>query len=103
KENTKREHVRPAMGGEPTFISVDDMDGAEWNTTALGPRKRELADGLLKRLRDRFAAGALLHHGQGKWSPGESLPRWAFACYWRKDGQPIWENPSLFADQQKRY
>ena len=91
------------MGGEPTFVSIDDMDGAEWNTTALGPTKRRLADDLIKRLKRRFTTGALLHYGQGKWYPGESLPRWAFGCYWRKDGEPIWENESLFADEAKDY
>ena len=32
--------VRLTMGGEPTFVSIDDMEGAEWNTAALGPAKR---------------------------------------------------------------
>ena len=95
--------VRLTMGGEPTFISLDDRNGSEWSTTALSPAKRKLAVELLYRMRDRFSQGALLHFGQGKWYPGEELPRWALACYWRKDGVPIWENQGLFAEDSKDY
>jgi uncharacterized protein (DUF2126 family)/transglutaminase-like putative cysteine protease len=94
----QREDVRLTMGGEPTFVSMDDMDGPEWNTAALGPRKRVLGDQLLRRLHHVFARGGLLFHGQGKWYPGESLPRWAFGCYWRQDGDPVWTRPQLFAE-----
>jgi uncharacterized protein (DUF2126 family) len=102
-DELRESDCRLTMGGEPTFVSIDDMEGAEWNTIALGPTKRRLADDLLKRLKRRFTNGALLHYGQGKWYPGESLPRWAFGCYWRKDGQPIWVNDQLFADEAKDY
>ena len=95
--------IRLTMGGEPTFVSVDDTEGAEWDTEADSPRKRELAAGLLRRLRDSFGSDGALYYGQGKWYPGEPLPRWKFGCFWRKDGVPIWRNDKLLAEPHKDY
>jgi uncharacterized protein (DUF2126 family) len=95
--------VRLSMGGEPTFVSIDDMEDAQWNTEALGQEKQDLAESLLKKLKQEWASGGFLHYGQGKWYPGESLPRWALGCYWRKDGKPIWKNERWLADIAKDY
>jgi uncharacterized protein (DUF2126 family)/transglutaminase-like putative cysteine protease len=95
--------VRLTMGGEPTFVSVDDMESEQWNTDALGEDKLSLAKTLLLKLRDRFAPQGLLHYGQGKWYPGEEVPRWALGVFWRKDGEPLWQNHDLLARIDKDY
>jgi len=95
--------VRLTMGGEPTFVSIDERDAPEWNTEALGPKKRLQGGELLRRLRDRFAPKGVLFFGQGKWYPGEQLPRWALGCYWRKDGGPVWADPALIAKDDTDY
>jgi len=95
--------VRLSMGGEPTFVSIDDMEGAQWNTEALGDEKLALSEILIRKLWKQWAPGGFLHYGQGKWYPGESLPRWALGCYWRKDGKPVWKDEKWMADVSKDY
>ncbi|EIJ33959.1 DUF2126 domain-containing protein [Thiothrix nivea] len=99
-----RGDVRLTMGGEPTFVSIDDMESPQWNSAALGEHKRALAGDLLRRMQKVFSNdGSVLQFGQGKWYPGEPFPRWALACFWRVDGLPIWKNQRLIADDQKDY
>ncbi|MBT12192.1 MAG: IMP dehydrogenase [Oceanospirillaceae bacterium] len=95
--------IRLTMGGEPTFVSIDDMESAQWNTEALGKEKLALAKTLLLRLRNHFAPKGLLHYGQGKWYPGEEVPRWALGLFWRTDGEPLWGKPELLARVDRDY
>jgi uncharacterized protein (DUF2126 family) len=94
----KQHDVRLTMGGEPTFVSLDDRENNAWHYAALGGNKKALGRDLLNRLQTRFAPGGLPMMIQGKWYPGEILPRWAMPCFWRRDGEPIWKNTSLLAD-----
>ncbi|MBA3008631.1 MAG: transglutaminase family protein [Desulfobacula sp.] len=102
-EDIVKENITLTMGGEPTFVSAKDMEGAEWNIEAVGPTKKELSMELLKKLQAKWAPGSLMHFGQGKWYPGESLPRWALSCFWKKDGTPLWTDDQLIADETKNY
>lgn len=86
------------MGGEPTFVSIDDRACEQWTTAADGEDKRRLATELAERLRAVYADGGLVHRGQGTWYPGESLPRWQISLQWRTDGEPLWHDPDLLCD-----
>ncbi len=93
--------IELTMGGEPTFVSVDDMTSAQWTVAADGPDKRRLAGDLAAGLAARFARNGLVQHSQGKWYPGEPLPRWQIALIWRADGEPLWTDASLLADPRE--
>ncbi|MBJ7537143.1 DUF2126 domain-containing protein [Marinomonas transparens] len=95
--------VRLTMGGEPTFVSIDDMDSDQWNTGALGADKLRLAKELLIKMKQEFGSNGLLHHGQGKWYPGEEVPRWALGCFWRTDGEALWHDPNYLANVDNNY
>ena len=93
--------VRLTMGGEPTFVSIDDRDGAEWNTDALGPTKRLYAQHLVHKLRDEYGQRRLPALWPGQVVPGEQLPRWALSIYWRGDGQPAGATPTGLPTNEK--
>ncbi|MGA2350248.1 MAG: transglutaminase family protein [Terracidiphilus sp.] len=99
----KAQDVRLTMGGEPTYVGIDQPESPEWSIEALGPMKRARGLALIQGLRERMAPGALLHYGQGKWYPRETLPRWALSCYWRADGVPVWKDVNLIAQGDHDY
>ena len=102
EEDLQKEDVRMTIGGEPTFVSIDDRESAQWNTEADGKQKRILSHDLLFKLREQFGRQGMVHYGQGKWYPGEPLPRWQYGLYWRKDGYPVWKNKSLIAHEKSK-
>ena len=90
-EQLNKNKVNLTIGGEPTFISIDDFDDPQWNTTALGLEKWERSLDLLQRLQQQFAPQGVCFLSQGKWYPGEPLPRWALSLFWREDEVPLWK------------
>ena len=101
-EDLQKGDLRMTMGGEPTFVSVDDMESAQWNTAADGAEKRVRAQELIFRLREKFGPDGMIHFGLGKWYPGEPLPRWQYGLFWRKDHYPIWKNIHLIANEKAK-
>jgi uncharacterized protein (DUF2126 family)/transglutaminase-like putative cysteine protease len=90
--------VRLTVGGEPTFVSIDNQVDPEWTTDADGPHKRQRASALAARCKTVWAPQGLIQRNQGKWYPGEPLPRWQIGLFWRADGKPLWRDGALLAD-----
>lgn len=90
--------IELTMGGEPTFVSLDHPGTPEWTVAADGPNKRERAAALATALGEHYGHGGLVQRSQGKWYPGEQLPRWQIALIWRRDASPLWHNSTLLAD-----
>lgn len=97
-ERLRGADVRLTMGGEPTFVSIDNQVDPEWTTAADGPHKRQRASALTARLKKLWAPQGLVQRSQGKWYPGEPLPRWQIGIHWRTDGEPLWTDDRLLAD-----
>jgi len=102
-EELNAQDVRLTMGGEPTYVGIDDPESPQWNIDAAGAMKRSRGLALIQALREGMASGGFLHYGQGKWYPGEAVPRWALSCFWRVDGVPVWEDTSLIAREDEEY
>lgn len=96
-QQLEQDDVRLSMGGEPTFVSTEDLESPEWNEAALGEQKLERSAELLSLLRDEFAPQGITAFAQGKWYPGEPTPRWALICHWRSDNDPIWRDTNRLA------
>ena len=102
-EELKAQDVRLTMGGEPTYVGIDDPESPQWNIDAGGAMKRTRGLALIQGLRSGMTYGGFLHFGQGKWYPGEAVPRWALSCYWRVDGVSVWEDIGLIAREDGEY
>ncbi|HWI30510.1 MAG TPA: transglutaminase family protein [Microbacterium sp.] len=97
-QRLRESDVNLTFGGEPTFVALDHGNSPEWKIAADGEQKRALANELAEKLRVLYAQGGVVHRGQGKWYPGERLPRWSISLQWRTDGVALWRHPELFAD-----
>ena len=89
--------MRLTMGGEPTFVSADGHDRAGMEHRRRRRRQARPGRRLAQALAEHYAPSGVVHYGQGKWYPGEPLPRWQIAITWRNDGEPLWTRRDLLA------
>ena len=102
RRDLARHDVRLTQGGEPTFVSIDDMDGPEWNYTALSPKKRELAEKLLQRLKRASPPAACCTTGRASGTRASRCRAGRSGVFWRTDGEPLWRDAALVADTTRR-
>lgn len=98
----QKNDIRLSIGGEPTFISDTERQDPQWNISALGKEKLQFGEALLTRLRKRFSPGSIVMVTQGKWYPGEPLPRWSLNTFWRRDGEKLWEKEELLSSSEAK-
>jgi uncharacterized protein (DUF2126 family) len=91
------------MGGEPTFVSIDDFESGEWNTDAVGPTKREKADILIRKLRERFAPRRFPALRPGQMVSRRKLAALDLLALLAQGRRPIWSNPDLVAEEGRDY
>ncbi|EQA45183.1 putative amidoligase [Leptospira broomii serovar Hurstbridge str. 5399] len=101
-DKLRKNDIRLSIGGEPTFVSDTDRQNSQWNTDALGSEKLSLAEELLGNLRKRFAPGSVVQVTQGKWYPGEPLPRWSLNTFWRRDGEKLWQEEAYLSSVKEK-
>ena len=65
--------VRLTMGGEPTYVGIDEPESMQWNLEALGDLKCTRGLTLIRRLREQTAPGGLLHYRARKVVPGRAV------------------------------
>ena len=96
--------VRLTMGGEPTFVAVDDPTAPEWNTAAARPDQAR-ARGRAHRAAARTlrAAGGCCTSARASGIRASSCRAGRSRCFWRRDGEPIWADAALIADEHKDY
>ena len=90
--------VRLTQGGEPTFVSIDDMDAEEWTIGADGDDKRARAWELTRRLADAFAPGALLHPARASGTRASRCPAGSSASTGAPTASRCGRRRDLFAD-----
>ncbi|WCL49344.1 transglutaminase family protein [Leptospira sp. GIMC2001] len=97
----EKNQIHLTIGGEPTFVSTENREDNEWNFGAMGPNKYKISEKLIYKLKEKYSTNSLLQYCQGKWYPGELIPRWSINCYWRKDNEPIWKDFKLLATENE--